>query len=366
MLSRLFKSPTDSFKLSIEQCSTVVNVPSKTTLLQAALDAGIPFPHSCRAGACGTCKCRLVEGKVRELTDKTYLLSAEELHANYILACQAIPKSDVRVIVDNIDLSASAKAAVHPLIRTSVRIAAIRRLTHDILELTIELDEPLRYTAGQYADLSVPGEIDEPRSFSFATPPEPAGVRRIVFHVRLLPGGQLSGWLAHADRLGTSVQLEGPYGDFWLRKSDAPILCLAGGTGMAPIKALLEQALRDGVCRDVVYLFGARTQRDLYSVEEMNALARAWPTGFRFVPVLSEEPANSGWSGRRGMVTEHLNDVAFNVPTRHAYMCGPPPMLDAALGILARLGVPQQRIHFDKFLDRSHPCTRDGLLQERA
>ncbi|HYW92880.1 MAG TPA: 2Fe-2S iron-sulfur cluster binding domain-containing protein [Gammaproteobacteria bacterium] len=360
MLSSLFKRSKGPYKLYIEGREEPVEVPAKTSILQAALDNGIPFPHSCRAGGCGTCRCRLVEGRVRELTDKSFFLSAEELQQNYILACQSLPRSDVRVRVDRLDLSAEAAATVHPVVKTAGRIAGTRRATHDILELTVDLDRPMAYTAGQYADLSVPGVIDHPRSFSFAAAPESDAPTRVVFHARLLPDGVFSGWLAASDRLGHKLHVEGPHGDFWLRPSGAPILCLAGSTGMAPIKALLEQALRDRVQRDVVCLFGARTQRDLYCLDEMAVLERRWRGDFRFEPVLSEEPPGSDWEGRRGLVTEHLTEPALEVETRHAYMCGPPPMLDAALGILAELGVAKDHIHFDKFLDRSHTAVLAG------
>ncbi len=354
MLSSLFKRRKVPYTLRIEGRAEPVPVPPRTTLLQAALDSGIAFPHSCRAGGCGTCRCRLLEGRVRELTDKSYLLSAEELQQNYILACQSLPRSDVRVRVPDLDLSAEAAATVHPVVRTGGRIVAARRATHDILELELELEQPMPYTAGQYADLTIPHVLESPRSFSFAQAMDEDHPHRLLFHVRLLPDGAMSAWLGGGDRMGAKLRIDGPHGDFWLRPGRAPLLCLAGSTGMAPIKAMLEQALRDGVRRDVVYLFGARTRADLYCTEEIAALARRWPAPFRFFPVLSEEPAESGWEGRRGLVTEHLTDPGLGLTQRHAYMCGPPPMLDAALGILAELGVPHEHIHYDKFLDRSH------------
>jgi len=346
MFGNLFKRDSGPFRLRIEGHEGAIEVPPKTTLLKAALDQGVPFPHSCRAGGCATCKCRLVEGKVKELTDKSYLLSAEELRDSYILACQSIPRSDVTVAVQLSPEAAEVKFVAG-------RVAGFRRLTHDILEVTLTLDEPMPYRAGQYADLSVPGRVSAPRSYSFAQPPARGEAARVVFHVRLLPGGELSGWLDAADRTGEEIALEGPYGDFWLRDGAAPLLCVAGGTGMAPLKALLKQAGKDRVRRDVVYLFGARTQRDLYCLDDMSRLAETWPAGFRFIPVLSEEPADSGWSGRRGLVTDHLDDAGLAVADREAYLCGPPPMLDAAIEALRGLGVAERDIHFDKFLDRS-------------
>lgn len=345
MFDKLFNRQKGPLQLHIEGREDFVEIPPKTTILKAALDAGLPFPHSCRAGGCASCKCRLVSGKVKELTDKSYLLSAEELRSNFILACQSIPRSDVTIAVE---LGADSTK----LTATEGRIARTRYLTHDIMEVTLALKEAMSYRAGQYADLSVPGAVSSPRSYSFARAPHSEQLTEAVFHVRLIPGGELSGWLAGSDRSGETVRLEGPFGDFWLREGNEGLLCLAGGTGMAPLKALLEQALEDRVQRDVLYLFGARSQRDLYCLEEMERFAEAWPASFQFIPVLSEEPENSGWQGRRGLVTEHLAE--FDLAGRHAYMCGPPPMLDAAMECLKTAGLSASNIHFDKFLDRSH------------
>ena len=208
MLASLFRRNKGPFRLTIEGRDEPVEVPPKTSILKAALDAGIPFPHSCRAGGCGTCRCRLVEGRVRELTDKSCLLSAEEIRDGYILACQTLPKTDVTVHVDDLDLSASAVAAVHPARIVAARLADRRELTHDILEVTLELDEPIEFTAGQYLDFTVPGRIDVPRSFSFADPPDPLDPRHVRFHVRLLPGGAMSSWLHDPANLGGRLAVE--------------------------------------------------------------------------------------------------------------------------------------------------------------
>jgi len=150
------------------------------------------------------------------------------------------------------------------------------------------------------------------------------------------------------------VELRGPFGDFRLRSGAAPMVCVAGGSGMAPIKALLEQAVADGAQRDCTYLFGARTQNDLYCQDDMAQIASQWKGTFRFIPVLSNEPEDSDWTGPRGLVTEFLSREVADLATCHAYMCGPPPMLDAAIEVLKQAGISADHIHFDKFLDKSH------------
>jgi len=353
MFEKLFgKKDKTPAQVTVDPAGVTFTVDKKQTILDAALMQGIDFPHNCRAGGCGTCKCRLQAGKVKELTDKSYVLSADELAAGYILGCQSVPRGDVTVAVEGL-LGAGPE---HALVETPATIADLQPLTHDIVELRLHLDRPIRYTAGQYAELRVPGVIDAPRSYSFAAAPPADGtpVAEVVFHVRKVPGGAFTPWLHGQAHVGERVQLAGPYGNFWLRPGDAPLLCIAGGSGMAPIKALLEAAKAAAESREVVYLFGARTQADLYMVDAMQALARSWRTQMRFVPVLSDEPADSDWTGARGMVTDLLAEFGPELSRYHAYLCGPPPMIDAAVEKLTSADVDEQRIYFDKFLDRSH------------
>ncbi|MDY6957320.1 MAG: 2Fe-2S iron-sulfur cluster binding domain-containing protein [Pseudomonadota bacterium] len=355
MFGKLFgKKKVGPHLVHIEGVDKPVECDEKTFILSAALRDGIAIPYSCRVGGCGTCKVRLLEGKVKEFTDKTYLLSQEELRANYILSCQCQPRSDVRIQVDGLDLSAEAQASVHEVVNRTGLIKALNHLTHDIVEVRIELDGPMAYTAGEYSDMRVPGVLDEFRSYSFAARPDPAQANRVIFHIRKVPGGKFTEWLHQADRIGARVELRGPFGDFRLRSAAAPMVCVAGGSGMAPIKALLEQALVDGVQRDCTYLFGARSQKDLYCQDDMDRIAAQWKGRFRYIPILSEEPEDSDWTGPRGLVTEFLTREVPELATCHAYMCGPPPMLDAAIEVLKGAGIPGEHIHFDKFLDKSH------------
>jgi CDP-4-dehydro-6-deoxyglucose reductase len=164
----------------------------------------------------------------------------------------------------------------------------------------------------------------------------------------------MSNWLHTHSRVGTRVTVNGPHGAFYLRDSDAPVLCVAGGSGMAPIKALLEDMSKKGVNRPVTYLFGARTRADLYCVEEMDAIKVNAKGHFQFLPILSEEPAGTDWTGERGLVTSFIETQQLDLSKCEAYLCGPPPMIDSAIEVLIRRGVPRSRIFFDKFLDASH------------
>jgi NAD(P)H-flavin reductase len=225
-------------------------------------------------------------------------------------------------------------------------------LTHDIMQVNVELDRPISFTAGQFADIGLEG-FARHRSYSFAGAPEAGGQNALSFHVRSVPGGSYTEWLFAQERKNEAFELHGPSGSFWLRTSDAPILAVAGGSGMAPLKSILDDALSKGINRPVTYLFGAREQRDLYCLDEMRALTEKWPTSFNFIPVLSEEPEGSDWTGKRGLVTAFINDetAGFPVNDAHAYLCGPPGMIDATLVVLEQAGLGLDHIHYDKFLD---------------
>lgn len=308
----------------------------KETVLEAALRNALPFPNSCHVGGCGACKCRLVEGEVKELTETGYLLSAEELERGYILGCQSVPKTDVRIEVEFAKPTAK---------RTVGRVIGRYKVTHDITHLTVQLEEPLQYQAGQYAEVAfeeLPGVV---RPYSFAAPPRADGV--VEFYVRKVPQGQMSSFIHDRAAVGAAVTVAGPVGEFWLRPGEAPLVMVAGGSGLPPILAMLEQAAAEGVTRPVTLLFGARDEQDLYALERIERLAQRWNGAFRFIPVLSAARASSRWTGARGLVASQLE--RWVEPGAHAYLCGPPAMIDGALEVLRAGGVRGEHIYFDRF-----------------
>lgn len=354
MFTRLFgKKPTDH-QVRIAPANVTLRAGARQTVLQAALDQGIAFPNSCRAGGCGSCKCKLVKGKVKELTDKSYILSAEELRDNYILACQSVPQSDIEV-----DVQLGAAGAAVPVQERSGRIERIVPLTHDIVHLVVALDQPLRFIPGQYVELTAAtgAAAGVARSYSFANVPDEEGTTTVVeFFIRKVPGGQFTQWLFGAAQPGDRLDLAGPHGDFMLRESDLPMVCIAGGSGLAPVLSLLQGALRSlKRPREVILIFGARSQSDLYMLDAIEALRREWPVRFEFVPVLANEPAESTWIGRRGLIPAHLGEILGSAMSQQqAYLCGPPGMIDSCVATLKAGGLADAAICFDKFLDQSH------------
>ena len=347
MLFDLFKNH-DRYA-NLEPRGEKLLLPAGEKLLNAALDAGIAWPHDCRVGSCGKCRCILKEGKIKPLADFSYTLDGNEISMGTILACQSQLKTDIVVEV-SVDETAT------PTQKVAGTIGRVEQLTHDIVEIEIEL-ETIAFAgtlAGQYFEVSN-DEIPLPRSYSLARRPLPDGVSSVVFTIRHVPGGEFTGWLFSKDRVGDALTLRGPYGDFYLRPPRGRLLCIAGGSGLAPIIALIEQGINDKRTDQCIVLFGAKTQDDLYYIERLDELANQWLGEFQLIPILSEEPSGSNWQGARGLVTEQLKSVAGpeGFISDQAYLCGPPAMIDAAIAELTHLNLSEKNIYFDKFLDAS-------------
>lgn len=315
----------------------LLSVLPRETLLQTALRNGIDFPHSCRVGGCATCKCRLVSGRVKELTRSGYVLSEEELDQGYILACQSVPRTDIKVEVE--------LAAQQARRRITGRVIGQERLTHDITLLRIQLSEGIQYKAGQFANLSLGPLGEHARSYSFATPVQPDA--QVQFFVRKVEGGALSTFVNEHKLVGEEAVVEGPFGEFWLRPAAAPLLLIAGGSGLAPLLAVLKEALQAGGTRPVTLLFGARKECDLYALEDIATIGRHWEAQFAFIPILSALAESDPWPGARGMVGDHLaKHVAEGA---HAYLCGPAAMIDVCASTLLACGVAREHIFADRF-----------------
>ncbi len=333
-------------KILIMPQNVTIDVGPGQTLLEAALESGIAYPHDCTVGNCSSCKTRLMEGRVREGTPFGYTLSKQELDAGYILACQAFPRDELTVVeIPTADVELPvAKCCSAKIVRTLP-------LTHDILEVTVQADSPIDYVAGQYGNILAPG-LTRHRSYSFAKAPlRGKGSCELVFFIRKVSGGALTDALFKGELDSVPLEFNGPHGNFYLRNinSSAPMICIAGGSGLAPLLSLLEDARNQRVRRPCLMLFGARTQADLYKTEVIRSLAENWPAPFKFVPVLSDEPAGSDWAGARGLVTD-LIDFSIE-PGSEGYLCGPPPMIDAAIAKLVEHGINIEDVFYDKFVD---------------
>lgn len=347
-----FKRNKGPFNAKILPLGKTISVKggSSENLLKVALENGIKWPYNCRVGSCGSCKCKLVSGQIKPLNDFSYVLSGEELDQGYILACQTMLRSDIEVEVP-IETNGAELAKSR---RLEGRISRVGSLTHDILDVGIELDGDLTdYLPGQYADVTIPGVVDKARSYSFSNSPSHEKSNSVSFFIRRVPNGTLTEWLHTGNRVGGRVVLDGPHGSFYLREPAGSILLMAGGSGLAPIRALLQQIIQEGRKEKVTLIFGARTRDDLYCLDEIEGFAKELNGQFSFLPVLSQETAENGWGGAIGHCPEAITAGMLEPTHGQAYLCGPPVMVDAAVNRLKGLGIAESQIYFDKFLDAS-------------
>ena len=242
------------------------------------------------------------------------------------------------------------------------RITRMRKLTHDTYEVVVQCEHEKQIgEAGQFWTIRIPG-IRKPRPYSFARAPESENPGEHTFFIRLVPGGELSSWLAEGDRTGEEVTLSGPLGKFKLDPSGEDMVCIAGGSGMSAVFAIIEHAANLKVARNCYFFYGARTQQDLYLKEEIEALQKRWHPDYvlKFHQVLNEEPEDSDWSGGRGLVTDYfkkhyLESGQVSIDRMKAYFCGPPPMIDAGIAVLKKAGLSDRDIFYDKFEDARSP-----------
>lgn len=309
------------------------------TVLAAGLRQGLALPFGCQGGTCASCRVRLLEGRVEHAPD-TRALSQAERDAGYVLMCQARPLSDLELQLHQPERLEQLRPRQLP-----VRLLERRMLSHDVVGLSVQLPrgEPFLYLPGQYVDFLLAD--GRRRSFSIANAPTPAGT--LEFHLRVTP----QGWFAHhaQEQLAAKaiLRIEGPLGAFYLREdSTRPVVMMAGGTGFAPLKAMLEQQFRAGLARPFHLFWGARSRRDLY----LHALAEDWARQhpwLRYTPVLSEPDAD--WRGERGFVHEAVLRHHPDLHGQEIYMAGPPVMVHAGKQAFVQAGLDADHLYYDSF-----------------
>lgn len=322
-----------------------VYVDGTETLLDAALAAGVSYPHGCKSGRCGSCKSRLVDGSVSLLEHTQFALDEEEKVAGLILACRAVPNSNLTVAW----LDTEEAPAEHPMRRETAVVTEVEDATHDIRILRLKLPGlPLDFSAGQYATLTLLGV--PPRDYSMANPP---GAGELEFHIRLVPDGATSGVL-HALRPGDRVRIEAPRGTAHLRALHAgPILAVAGGSGLAPILSILAMAIDLGMRQPIRIYLGARTEHDLYGLDVLGELGRRHGD-IDVTPVLSQ---SDGPTDRRtGLVHEAVAADMADLDGWKCYAAGPPAMIDALTETTLAAGLRQEDLHADAFFTPEQPA----------
>jgi propane monooxygenase reductase subunit len=333
----------ETFQVRLEPVGIEFEVDEDETVLRGAFRQGLMLMHGCKEGQCAACKSFLLDGEVDLERYSNFALNDYEKEEGWTLLCRAHAMTDLEIELINYDEEVLRSGVA--LQTQTMQVERIDELTHDIRRLVLAGD-PLTFKPGQYVDIAIPGS-DEVRSFSMANLP---GDGRLEFMIKLYPGGKFSGLLADGGlQAGDELEVTGPFGVFTLReKSDRPLVFIGGGAGMAPILSLLRAMAEKGNSRRAVYYYGARGPKDLFHTQELTELEQRLPD-FRFVPALSECPEEESWDGERGLITDVVHRLEEELGEIDAYLCGPPPMVDAAIAMLEQGGVPESRVYYDKF-----------------
>ena len=335
-----------SLTVTLKPAERSFTVERDERILAAAIRQGIGLPYGCRDGACGSCKSRLLEGRVIHGAHQSKALSADEEAAGFILTCCATPQTDCVVEARSVP-----GAGDFPILKLPSRVLSIDKPCADVAVLKLQLpaNQNLQYRAGQYVEFIL--RDGARRSYSMANAPHQLGTPpAIELHIRHMPGGKFTDHVFGAMKEKDILRVEGPFGSFFLREtSDKPLVLLASGTGFAPIKALIEHMEFKGITRPAVLYWGCRSKADLYLHEWAEAAAARLPH-LRYVPVLSEPKAEDGWTGRTGFVHQAVMADLPDLSGHQVYACGAPVMVESAQrDFIAQCGLPDDEFFADSF-----------------
>ena len=329
--------------IDINAGKKILDVDGGASLLSSLAEKDIFIPSACGGrGSCAYCKLKVHEGAGLIGPVEEPYLSKDERADHVRLACQVKVRRDVAVEIPE-DLFSVR--------RFRAKLLRKRPLTHDIVELRMQLLEPssISFEAGQYVQLESAEYKDRPsviRGYSISSLPSDAHHLELI--IRRVPDGICTTWVFDHLKEGDDLFFSGPYGHFHLSDTDAPVICIAGGSGMAPIWSIVRHMKENAIARPTTYFFGALTQRDLFFVDEFRQIEKECPW-FKFVPALSKEPEDSGWTGERGLITAVVARHFPDASRHEAYLCGSPGMIDASVKTLVQNGMPQQNVFYDKF-----------------
>ena len=336
------RSQQRTWRLAVHPDERIIGARTGETILDAGLREGLPMPFECRNGGCGVCKATVLHGDIRLQPFQESMLTPTERAAGKTLLCCAEPLSDVEI-----EYVPQSGAKALPVKQYLARVTRLESLSYAVMRLCLRLEggAALRFHAGQYINIVLANGAK--RSFSFATAPHAAD--EIELHVRLIPGGRFTTEVFTRMKVGDTLRFEGPLGTFTLREnSDKPILFVAGATGFAPVKSMLEHAFHNGLKRHMILYWGVRSRRDLY----LGALAEQWArehANFTFVPVLSEPRPEDQWSGRTGLVHEAILADFPDLSKHQVYACGSVQMVEAAHPAFVKHGISSDDCFSDAF-----------------
>ncbi len=341
---------TETYTITVEPLDRQVQCRDDQNILDACLRQGVWLPHACTHGTCATCKVQVLDGDVEHNDASSFALMDFERNEGKALICVATPKSDVTVEAE-VDVEEGVE--FHPIHDYCGTVAGIEECARNIRRVLIDLDREMRFNPGQYVQISIPGKGVN-RSWSMANPPGQPD--RVELQIRNTPGGLATeGWVFKDLAVGDSLQLTGPYGRFFLREQRSqPAILIGGGTGLAPLKSMIAHVLTTGLPHRLHLYQGARTQADLYDVDFFEGLAAQFPEQFSYRPCLSDEQVDGIG---HGMVTDVVA-ADFDTCRGHvAYVCGPPPMVEAAIKTLMKKRLFPRDIYREDFFDSSDKAT---------
>lgn len=326
--------------LNFEDGATrIIDCQAGEKVLDAAYRQKVNLPMDCSDGVCGTCKCRAEQGSY-DLGDD-YIddaLTADEAAEGLVLTCQMVPESNCVIAVPVPSSACKVVPTDHGA--TAIAVEAVSDSTI-LLTLTLDRPEALAFLPGQYVNLTVPG-TGQHRSYSFSSKP---GAAEASFLIRNVPDGLMSGWLTGEAAPGARMSFVGPFGSFFLRAVERPVLMLAGGTGLAPLLSMLEVLADEGTDQPIHLIYGVTYDRDLVEIDRIEALADRLPSLSWTTVVVDPD----GDHGRKGYVTDHLDDAWLHDGNCDVYLCGPPPMVEAVRIYLRDKGVEPAAFHYEKF-----------------
>jgi len=333
-----------TFKVDINAGKKVIDAEENSRLIDVLALQNIFLPSACgSSGKCGLCKVTIKKGRCIYTDSENMLLSDNEKKTNVSLACQVVVSDNLEIELPHEYLGAKEFTA---------EVSSKKVLTKDIVELTLILKSPvsIHFNAGQYITLKMPSSGDRMgamRPFSIAS--SNAEHSFIQLNIRLNPQGVVTPWIFNELQVGQEVAFSGPRGNFFMRNTTKPMLFIAGGSGMAPVRSILKTMKNHHNSRHAIYFFGALTKDDLYYVDEMAELQDSLPD-FRFVPALSNEPTGSDWSGERGNVIEAMDRICTDkLSDYEAYLCGKPAMIEGCVAALEKKGLDKNQVFFDLF-----------------
>jgi len=331
-----------SYRVNIQPVNRNFIVDNDETILSAALRQGISLPYGCRSGNCGSCKSILLAGQVRYHIEQSLCLTEQDKQSHAVLLCQALPCSDLTIEATVIPAHEDIVVKKLPC-----RIKDKKRLSHDVMQLRLKLPvtEPFAYKAGQYIDILLPD--GRRRSFSLASAPFFNG--SLELHIRHIDGGNFTGYVFNELEEKAILRVEGPHGQFYLREDSArPIIFMAGGTGFAPVKSIIEYCISHNIQRPMYLYWGVRTQHDLY----MNDLAELWQADFpniHYIPVLSAPAPHDDVKYRHGLVHQAIMEDFSDLSAFDVYASGPPAMVEAGKTSFTHCHLPLTQYYSDAF-----------------